>query len=315
MIITCPNCQTKYQVADQAIGATGRKVMCANCHQAWKAVAPPPENRPKPKLVAGTDRFSDPDDAAPETRAVPADPDRLFNDDSEAALDQAFSDEEERTGKKPFPLAGDEPETESEDDTSDDADDAGPDAADGVSGDADESLDDHLMSRRHRDLAERQKKHASRRPLARMRRLMRMTALVGLMTLLGMAYQFRVDIVRAFPDLGGLYEMVGLPVNIYGLTFSNVETLRTLKDGDDVTIITAEIRSVIDHTVRVPSVLVSILNDADEPIYEWTARAPVQNISPGDIVDFQTQLTSAPADAAHVRLVFGSTTTAETAAP
>ena len=315
MIITCPNCQTKYQVADQAIGATGRKVMCANCHQAWKAIAQPSEERPKPKLVAGTDRPPRPDDTppAPEKKPVPADSDRLFKDDSEAALDRAFSDEEERSGAKPFSPDADAPETDRAEAT--DADDAGDGEEGTPPGEAGEALDDHLISRRHRDLAKRQKKHASRLPLARIRRVMRMTALVGLMTLLGLAYQFRVDIVRAYPDLGGLYEMVGLPVNIYGLKFSNVETLRTLKDGDDVTIITAEIRSVIDHTVRVPSVLVSILNDAGEPIYEWTARAPVQNISPGDIVDFQTQLTSAPADAAHVRLVFGSGTVAENAAP
>ena len=315
MIITCPNCQTKYQVADQAIGATGRKVMCANCHQAWKAVAMPEEPRPKPKVVAGTDRFPETDDASPASEAAPppADSDRLFGSDSEAALDQAFSDEEERAGKKPFPFSKSDSDEDSEAD--DGAEPAEGDATDGDGEDAGDTLDHHLISRRHRDLAKRQKKHASRLPMARIRRTMRMVSLIGLMTLLGMAYQFRVDIVRAYPDLGALYEMVGLPVNIYGLTFSNVETLRTLKDGDDVTIITAEIRSVIDYTVRVPPVLVSILNDADEPIYEWTARAPVQNISPGDIVEFKTQLTSAPADAAHVRLVFGSGTVAESATP
>ena len=297
MIITCPNCQTKYQVADQAIGATGRKVMCANCHQAWKATAPQ-ESRPKPKLVAETDPFSEPESAAL------ADSDRLFRNDAEAALDQAFADEEARSGQIPEPEDDLPPESANEAEAESDESDADADA-----------LDHHLLSRRRRDLAKRQKKHASRLPMARIRRIARMTSLIGLLTLVGLALQFRIDLVRAYPDLAGLYEMVGLPVNIYGLTFSNVETLRTLKDGDDVTIITAEIRSVVDHTVRVPPVLVSILNAGGEPIYEWTARAQVQNISPGDIVAFQTQLTSAPTDAAHVRLVFGASTAAETASP
>ncbi len=36
MIITCPNCQTKYQVTYEAIGSVGRKVQCAHCQQAWQ---------------------------------------------------------------------------------------------------------------------------------------------------------------------------------------------------------------------------------------------------------------------------------------
>ena len=35
MIITCPHCQTKYQVTYEAIGSVGRKVQCAHCHKAW----------------------------------------------------------------------------------------------------------------------------------------------------------------------------------------------------------------------------------------------------------------------------------------
>ncbi|MGV8954327.1 MAG: zinc-ribbon domain-containing protein [Cypionkella sp.] len=35
MIITCPHCQTRYQVTFEAIGATGRKVQCAHCQKAW----------------------------------------------------------------------------------------------------------------------------------------------------------------------------------------------------------------------------------------------------------------------------------------
>ena len=36
MIITCPHCQTKYQVTYEAIGSAGRKVQCAHCQQAWQ---------------------------------------------------------------------------------------------------------------------------------------------------------------------------------------------------------------------------------------------------------------------------------------
>lgn len=51
VVITCPNCGTRYQVPPDALGASGRKVSCAECGAAWLAVpaAPPP---PAPELPA-----------------------------------------------------------------------------------------------------------------------------------------------------------------------------------------------------------------------------------------------------------------------
>jgi len=285
MIITCPNCSTKYEVADQAIGATGRKVQCANCHRSWQATAPEHiEPAPKPRIVGGTDTDID------EVLAEATEHDRLFGTDAEDELDKAFAAEEEKELASAESAESDDSEDESIEDMVDEQ-----------TG----KLDHRLLSRQRRDMHRRQQKHVSRLPLARLRRTARIVALLMLASIVGGGYVFRADIVRSYPSLGGLYGMVGIDVNIYGLIFTKVETLRTLRDGDDVTIITANIRSIVDHTVRVPPVLVSILNAEGKPIYEWTASAPVANISPGDIVAFETQLTSAPIDAAHVRLIFG----------
>lgn len=42
MLISCPNCATRYLVADSAIGPSGRKVRCAACKHSW-FVSPPAE--------------------------------------------------------------------------------------------------------------------------------------------------------------------------------------------------------------------------------------------------------------------------------
>lgn len=285
MIITCPNCQTKYQVADTAIGSAGRKVQCANCRQSWQAHAELPESpppAPKPKIVAGTD-------TNPAKPTQPAS-DRLFPDTVESALDQAFEEEEQRTRPAAKPAAN----------TNDDAD----ETAELRETEDDAPIDKKLMEKRRRDLEKRQKRAATKLPLARVRRFVRMTALVTLMTSLGLAYQFRNEIVRIYPDLGGLYDLVGINVNIYGLELTELETLRSLKDGADVMLITARIRSIVSRNVRVPPILVSILDETEQPIYQWTARAPVEMMSPGDVVSFETQLASAPLNATRVQIEF-----------
>ena len=39
MLITCPNCQSSYTVADTALGEKGRSVRCAKCKEVWHAHA------------------------------------------------------------------------------------------------------------------------------------------------------------------------------------------------------------------------------------------------------------------------------------
>lgn len=45
MIVTCPNCATRYIVDPQALGAMGRTVRCANCQNTWHQDAPADQPR------------------------------------------------------------------------------------------------------------------------------------------------------------------------------------------------------------------------------------------------------------------------------
>lgn len=47
VVITCPNCGTRYQVPPDALGASGRKVSCAECGTAWLATPAPPPSEPE----------------------------------------------------------------------------------------------------------------------------------------------------------------------------------------------------------------------------------------------------------------------------
>ncbi|WP_186419153.1 zinc-ribbon domain-containing protein [Bosea sp. CS1GBMeth4] len=42
MLIVCPNCASRYEIAEAKIGTGGRKVRCASCQTTWQIEAPPP---------------------------------------------------------------------------------------------------------------------------------------------------------------------------------------------------------------------------------------------------------------------------------
>lgn len=286
MIITCPNCQTRYQVAEKAIGSAGRKVQCAHCNQSWQAVPEKEEPKPKPKLV---EQPSPPKPDAEED-------DRLFDEADEAALDEAFAREEEKVApakpktsdagerdKPDKPEKADEAEVE-------EGDDAGLDAA--------------LKKSRRKAMLNRQMSFAKNLPMGRIRSNARFAGLCLLALVIGGGLFFRTEVVRLIPDLAGVYSAIGMGVNVVGLEFRDVETLRALKNGADVMVVSARIQNVTGRQVKVPAVLVSILDEAGVSLYSWSVTPLVQVIGPGEIMEFETQLNSAPQDAYTVKLAF-----------
>ena len=57
MELACPNCETRFVVAENAIGPNGRKVRCSNCGHVWHANPEPPMELTTP-APAATDDFN-----------------------------------------------------------------------------------------------------------------------------------------------------------------------------------------------------------------------------------------------------------------
>ena len=64
MILTCPNCSTKFNIKDGALGKTGRKVKCSKCDHSWHAM-PNGEAENAAVQVRETDSFGDLDNEPP----------------------------------------------------------------------------------------------------------------------------------------------------------------------------------------------------------------------------------------------------------
>lgn len=261
MIITCPHCQTKYQVTFEAIGSAGRKVQCAHCHRAWNQEP------------------SAPDDALPPPPAADAESDRLFDAMAEDALDEAMAAEESAAA-----LAKSRPEAAPVRPA------AGADAVE--------------MQKRQVAFKRRQNAMNSSLPMARVRRAARVAGVVLLAGIMAGAYFGRMTIVERYPDLAGLYEAVGLGVNVVGLDFSNVETLKALSGGNDVLTVSAQIVGRSPTPVPVPPVVVSLLDAAGHAVYEWSVTPGVRDLMLGERATFDTRLSLPPSEAVRVRLSF-----------
>lgn len=260
MIITCPHCQTRYQVALEAIGSAGRKVQCANCQQAWS-------QRP-----VDSDAIWDAD---PQVRSL-----------DEDALDDALVSEEQAVlAAQTRPKDIEKLTTDSE-----------------IMEPA--GIDPVLARKRQRAFSRRQSAIVSQLPLAKLQRAARIGGAVLLAGVLLGGYFGRVAMVEQFPAMAGVYAAIGLPVNVIGLRFDRLETLRALREGKEILTVSAQIVGLEKAPVEVPAVVVTLIDADGRGVYEWSVAPDVSDLMAGERATFETQLPLPPAEAASVRLSF-----------
>jgi predicted Zn finger-like uncharacterized protein len=88
MIVSCPNCATRFDVPESALGAAGRKVRCSSCAHLWRqhadgsveelpqagAVEPMPVAEPWPEPAPQGDLHADREEPPPRRRRFGRDP-------------------------------------------------------------------------------------------------------------------------------------------------------------------------------------------------------------------------------------------------
>jgi hypothetical protein len=118
------------------------------------------------------------------------------------------------------------------------------------------------------------------------------------------AIGLRASLVRVAPDLAGLYAAIGFPVNLRGLEFSKIKTMREMQDGIPVLVIDGEVMNVTRQPVEVPRLRLAVLGPDSRELYSWTALLSRSVLSEGETLSFRSRLASPPAEGTQVMVRF-----------
>ena len=311
MHIVCPNCAASYQVSASAIGSAGRSVRCVRCKSMWLQLpmeeVPPLVLTPAPALprepasdaavAAFRSELRNEPPAQPAAEAPPATaPVASENGDPAGpSLDQLIGTP--ATEAPPVEAEPEQPAAAALHEITLPAEDAPPAAAE-------PSADEPQPSNIESIAARRRGKRGSARRRVPVRAARMPMAILLLACMVAALIAWRGSIVRHAPQMASLYAAIGLPVNLRGLTFTDVKVSRDTHDGVAVLVVEGNIASTASKPVEVPRLRFAMRNEAGGEVYAWTAMPAREVLEPGETMPFRSRLASPPGESRDVTVRF-----------
>jgi len=317
MKITCPQCETAYDVTPAALGSEGRQVRCARCQTVWFAEFSKSPATPDGLAEATPGAATIPPEF--QTDATPMESAAAEAQDSDepqhAVVDSdiSLSAEPEASpdiGEASLPRDG-EPEAPPADTAAKMADPPPAEAAPDRPSKSREAAAPHFPeaepARVHIDAA------TTRRPVGRRTKraphpvwhARGLTAAIVVLAIIDAGLIFgRASIVRALPQTASLYEIIGLPVNLRDLTFKDIKTTEEKHNGSTILLVEGTIVATGRVAMDVPRLRFAISAANGHEIYAWTALPPRNKLAPGEAMPFRTRLASPPEQGQTVKIRF-----------
>jgi predicted Zn finger-like uncharacterized protein len=275
MIITCPSCSARYDVAAAGFSPAGRKVRCAKCGESWhqepEAIAVDVDSADKAAVVAEGDSGST-ESETPETESF---------EQETAEVKAAASEETTPPVQEEVDLEGDSAFAEPE------------------------PVVEPAQKTPKR-------KTPQKKPVAGQRSVRQQLAVAAGWTLLalfvgGTAYGFssyKTDIVRLWPATATLYAAFNDPVDLRGMEFQQVAYKHVYEDGVPVLSISGQVVNVSDARLSVPKVRVGLRDENKKELYYWTFGLPETALEPEQSAEFVTRLSAPPVSAKDLEITF-----------
>ena len=323
MLITCPNCETSYEVEGAKLGLSGRSVRCGQCKRQWHAVGAADDefahlavNRPAANRPAA-DREGASSPQAGEGPATPVDSDLAPQDDDAVGWNAPALQTGEPEGDPIAPTPSDAAFAAAlEDDDGDPrragadilapapsfGDDAPP-APDG----AEQALSrpgEIALARTGAAAPPRYRFTSAAASDSRRFGVLLGIVIVALLGVLAGLIGWRNEVVRAAPQTAAVYAALGLPVNLRGLSFAGVTLGYEVAQGVPVMVVEGTIVNTSARDADVPRLRFAVRNPARVETYAWTARPALAVLPSGASLPFRTRLASPPPDARDVLVRF-----------
>jgi predicted Zn finger-like uncharacterized protein len=298
MLIVCPSCGTSYDVKSANMPPEGRQVRCLRCRTVWHAEPSRADKVLAAAAAIGPDRVADDE---PPGSAVAESLGSAAGDDRELAADESFAS---------APAAENNPES-----FSDEQSDAGDVQAPPI------APDDFEESRPPIDvdagqrpalpedietIAARRQRRAAAPAAKRWPLSLLHTGILALVLVDAILIGWRDGVVRALPQTAPFYALLGMPVNLRGLTFDGVVTTTEQHEGVPILVVEGNIVNSARKVVDVPRLKFIIRNKERQEIYSWIAAPSRTSLPQGEAEPFRARLASPPPDAHDVIVRFVS---------
>jgi len=129
---------------------------------------------------------------------------------------------------------------------------------------------------------------------------------VVLLVVVGGGYLFRANIVQFWPPAGQLYRSLGvaMPKVPLGLDLRNVASTREIQGGQRILVVTGEVWNIADVVKEVPQLRVSLGDEDNNELHQWTVTTSASQLQPGESVGFTTRLADPPDAARRLAVTF-----------
>jgi predicted Zn finger-like uncharacterized protein len=266
MHIICPHCTTTYAIDLTTLGPAGRTVRCSRCKEVWLA-------RPEDavSIQALVPAMADGDDQAPSPALAAG---RNDPADSEAGQDHDTPVVESPSISAEWPVDG-----------------------------------QVQPNRRDETKAARPPRRSLLRRLTPsfsfgLPAVSLATVCAAMGALVVALLIWRNDVVRLLPQTAAFYKLVGLEVNLRGLSFKDVKVSSENVEGKQVMVIEGVIIGEAKKPVELPRLRFSVRDAQGAEIYAWNAVLEQAVLKPGEKAWFKSRLASPPPEGRNIDVRF-----------
>lgn len=120
------------------------------------------------------------------------------------------------------------------------------------------------------------------------------------------AVALKEDVAGVWPQSASAFAAIGLPVNLVGLEFSELEVERGYHGPTPVLIVRGAVRNLAEEPRAIPPLRFSLRDGSGAEVFSWFARLDGVAAPPGGALPFETNIDNPPIQAVNLEATFAT---------